>query len=115
MNWSLCSALLYSTLTQTVFTACELGVFDVLLGAQHPLSAEEVSQAVGASLDGTQRLLAACTGLQLLNTHQDNGQGKYMHTSTELWKCYITFCCNVYKLTVVILFSLVHVRKSLHN
>lgn len=67
-----------------MFTACELGVFDALLGAEHPLSAEEVSQAVGASLDGTQRLLAACTGLQLLNTHRDEGQGKHTHTSTEL-------------------------------
>jgi len=66
-------------LTQTVFSACELGVFDVLLASERPLSAEEVSQAVGASLDGTQRLLAACTGLQLLNTHQDDGHGQHTH------------------------------------
>lgn len=60
---------------QTVFSACELGVFDVLLAADHPLSAEDVSRAVGASLDGTERLLAACAGLQLLNTHRQDGQG----------------------------------------
>lgn len=48
----------------------------MLLGAERPLSAEEISQAVGASLDGTQRLLAACSGLQLLNTHQDDGRGR---------------------------------------
>lgn len=59
-----------------MFTACELGVFDVLSAAGHPLSAEEISQAVGASLDGTERLLTTCSILQLLNTHQDNGQGQ---------------------------------------
>ncbi|XP_032422674.1 acetylserotonin O-methyltransferase [Xiphophorus hellerii] len=67
-------------ISKTVFTSCELGVFDVLLAAQRPLSAEEISQAVGTSLDGTQRLLAACTGLQLLNTHWDSGQVFYSNT-----------------------------------
>ncbi|XP_047225907.1 acetylserotonin O-methyltransferase isoform X2 [Girardinichthys multiradiatus] len=67
-------------ISKTVFTSCELGVFDVLLAAERPLSAEEISQAVGASLDGMQRLLAACTGLQLLNTHWDNRQVFYSNT-----------------------------------
>ncbi|AWP12947.1 Methyl transferase [Scophthalmus maximus] len=66
--------------SKTVFTSCELGVFDVLLAAECPLSAEEISQAVGASLDGTERLLAACTGLQLLNTHQEHGRVLYSNT-----------------------------------
>lgn len=69
-----------SSLTQVVFSSCELGVFDLLLSAERPLSAEEISQAIGASLDGIQRLLAACTGLKLLNTLQDNGQGQHTHT-----------------------------------
>lgn len=59
-----------------MFAACELGVFDVLLAAERPLSAEEISEAVGASVDGTKRLLATCAVLQLLNTHQENGQGQ---------------------------------------
>ncbi|XP_017164080.1 acetylserotonin O-methyltransferase isoform X2 [Poecilia reticulata] len=67
-------------ISKTVFTSCELGVFDVLLAAERPLPAEEISQTVGASLDGTQRLLAACAGLQLLNTHWDNGQVFYSNT-----------------------------------
>ncbi|XP_045910026.1 acetylserotonin O-methyltransferase [Micropterus dolomieu] len=75
-------------ISKTIFSSCELGVFDVLLGAERPLSAEEISQAVGASLDGTQRLLAACTGLQLLNTHQDNGQVFY--SNTEQSSVYLT-------------------------
>ncbi|KAM3862480.1 acetylserotonin O-methyltransferase [Diretmus argenteus] len=76
-------------ISKTVFTACELGVFDVLLGAERPLSAEEMCQAVGASLDGMKRLLAACTGLQLLNTHhQDNGEALY--SNTEEANIYLT-------------------------
>lgn len=64
-------------MSQVVFSACELGVFDALLSAQRPLSAEEIGSATGASLDGTERLLAACTGLQLLNTQQqEDGQGR---------------------------------------
>ena len=78
-----------SLLVQTLFTACELGVFDLLLGSQCPLSAVEISQTLGASLDGMQRLLAACAGLELLNTHcQDDGQGQCIdrmnHTETAL-------------------------------
>ncbi|XP_034741959.1 acetylserotonin O-methyltransferase [Etheostoma cragini] len=75
-------------ISKTVFSACELGVFDVLLASERPLSAEEISQAIGASLDGTQRLLAACSGLQLLNTHQDNGQVFY--SNTEQARVYLT-------------------------
>ncbi|XP_068429027.1 acetylserotonin O-methyltransferase [Clinocottus analis] len=75
-------------ISKTVFSSCELGVFDVLLASERPLSAEEISQAVGASLDGTQRLLAACTGLELLNTHQENGQVCY--SNTEQASVYLT-------------------------
>ncbi|XP_078117761.1 acetylserotonin O-methyltransferase [Sander vitreus] len=75
-------------ISKTVFSSCELGVFDVLLASEHPLSAEEISQAIGASLDGTQRLLAACTGLQLLNTHQD--KGRVFYSNTEQASVYLT-------------------------
>ncbi|KAM9802742.1 acetylserotonin O-methyltransferase [Syngnathus typhle] len=74
--------------SKTLFTACELGVFDVLSCAGRPLSADEISQAVGASLDGTQRLLAACCGLQLLETHQQNDQVCY--SNTEQASLYLT-------------------------
>ncbi|KAI4806091.1 hypothetical protein KUCAC02_010675 [Chaenocephalus aceratus] len=75
-------------ISKTVFSSCELGVFDVLLAAERPLSAEEISQAIGASLDGTERLLAACAGLQLLNTHRDNGPVCY--SNTEQASVYLT-------------------------
>uniref|UniRef100_A0A673B821 Acetylserotonin O-methyltransferase n=1 Tax=Sphaeramia orbicularis TaxID=375764 RepID=A0A673B821_9TELE len=58
------------------------------MSAERPLSAEEISEAVEASLDGTQRLLAACTGLQLLNTHQDNG--RVLYSNTEEARVYLT-------------------------
>ncbi|XP_040056688.2 acetylserotonin O-methyltransferase [Gasterosteus aculeatus] len=74
--------------SKTVFSACELGVFDVLLAADHPLSAEDVSRAVGASLDGTERLLAACAGLQLLNTHRQDGQ--VLYSNSEQARVYLT-------------------------
>lgn len=67
------------SLPQVVFSSCELGVFDLLLGAERPLSAEEISRALGTSVDGTERLLAACSGLQLLNIHQDNGRCRQPH------------------------------------
>ncbi|XP_077473371.1 acetylserotonin O-methyltransferase [Stigmatopora argus] len=74
--------------SKTLFTACELGVFDVLLGSGRPLSAEEISQALGANLDGTERLLAACSGLELLETHKQNGQVSY--SNTEQASLYLT-------------------------
>ncbi|KAG7268830.1 hypothetical protein CRUP_032580, partial [Coryphaenoides rupestris] len=65
----------------TLFTACELGVFDLLLGSERPLSAEEISRAIGASLDGTQRLLDACTGLELLSAQQQGDGRVYRNTA----------------------------------
>ncbi|XP_034042122.1 acetylserotonin O-methyltransferase [Thalassophryne amazonica] len=77
-------------ISKALFTSCELGVFDVLLSAERPLSAEEICQAVGASLDGTQRLLAACTGLQLLSAHHSNG--RMFYSNTEQASVYLTRC-----------------------
>ncbi|XP_038862467.1 acetylserotonin O-methyltransferase-like [Salvelinus namaycush] len=53
----------------TLFTACELGVFDLLASSQHPLSLEEVALGIRASQDGTERLLAA---LMYSNTEQSS-------------------------------------------
>ncbi|KAM9447385.1 acetylserotonin O-methyltransferase-like [Salvelinus alpinus] len=74
--------------SKTLFTACELGVFDLLASSQHPLSLEEVALGIRASQDGTERLLAACTGLDLLNTHTLDGQ--VMYSNTEQSSVYLT-------------------------
>ncbi|KAJ0005874.1 hypothetical protein NQD34_015768 [Periophthalmus magnuspinnatus] len=75
-------------ISKTVFTACELGVFDTLHEAQRPLSAAELSAALGASLDGMERLLAACTGLELLTTQQENE--RVLYSNTEEARVYLT-------------------------
>uniref|UniRef100_A0A4W5JED8 Acetylserotonin O-methyltransferase n=1 Tax=Hucho hucho TaxID=62062 RepID=A0A4W5JED8_9TELE len=74
--------------SKTLFTACELGVFDLLASSQRPLSLEEVALGIRASQDGTERLLAACTGLDLLNTHTLDGQ--VMYSNTEQSSVYLT-------------------------
>ncbi|XP_046869755.1 acetylserotonin O-methyltransferase [Hypomesus transpacificus] len=74
--------------SKTMFAACELGVFDLLQTSGRPLSAGEVAQAVGASLDGTERLLSACTGLELLAAHTQDGQ--VMYSNTEQSRVYLT-------------------------
>ncbi|KAL0963663.1 hypothetical protein UPYG_G00309260 [Umbra pygmaea] len=75
-------------ISKTLFTACELGVFDLLASSQRPLSLEDVAQGIGASLDGTERLLAACTGLDLLKTHTLDRQ--VLYSNTEQSRVYLT-------------------------
>ncbi|XP_063070543.1 acetylserotonin O-methyltransferase [Engraulis encrasicolus] len=67
-------------ISKTLFAACELGVFDHLEQAERPLSAAEVAQGLDTSLDGTQRLLSACAGLELLTVQQCNDQEVYSNT-----------------------------------
>ncbi|XP_012680553.2 acetylserotonin O-methyltransferase [Clupea harengus] len=67
-------------ISKTLFAACELGVFDHLEASERPLSAAEVAQALDTSEDGTQRLLSACAGLELLVVQQCNDQVVYSNT-----------------------------------
>lgn len=70
--------------TQTLFVACELGVFDHLHASERPLTAEEVAQELGTNKDGTERLLSACVGLELLITRSDEkGQGTLFYFDEE--------------------------------
>ncbi|TRZ02348.1 hypothetical protein DNTS_019001 [Danionella cerebrum] len=57
--------------TLALFAACELGIFDLLDSSARPLSALQVSEALHTSLDGADRLLSVCVGLELLNTLRD--------------------------------------------
>ncbi|XP_076118714.1 acetylserotonin O-methyltransferase [Alosa pseudoharengus] len=66
--------------SKTLFAACELGVFDHLEASERPLSAAEVAHTLGTSEDGTQRLLSACAGLELLIVQQCNDQVVYSNT-----------------------------------
>ncbi|XP_065505428.1 acetylserotonin O-methyltransferase isoform X2 [Caloenas nicobarica] len=52
--------------SKVMFTACELGVFDLLLETGEPLSSDAIAARLGTSTTGMERLLDACVGLKLL-------------------------------------------------
>jgi len=56
-------------LSKTMFAAVSLGVFEAL--AEGPQSLESLATRLSASLDGLERLLDACVGLQLLTKSSD--------------------------------------------
>nr|XP_033805939.1 acetylserotonin O-methyltransferase [Geotrypetes seraphini] len=74
--------------SKTMFTACELGVFDLLLESEEPLSSAAIAQHVGSSVDGMERLLSACVGLKLLKAELKNEEAFYRNT--ELSSLYLT-------------------------
>ncbi|KAM3933068.1 acetylserotonin O-methyltransferase [Leptodactylus fuscus] len=64
-------------ISKTVFTACELGVFDLLHEAKEPISAAAVASQLSTSEDGMERLLDACVGLKLVKVDLKNNKGYY--------------------------------------
>lgn len=66
----LCSSL------QVIFSACELGVFELLLKAQEPLSAQQVAGELSCSVDGMERLLDALVGIEILEVETTGGTGE---------------------------------------
>lgn len=59
-----------------MFTACELGVFDLLLQSGRPLSLDVIAARLGTSIMGMERLLDACVGLKLLAVELRREGGK---------------------------------------
>lgn len=59
-----------------IFAACELGVFDLLLKAQEPLSVQHVARELGTSEDGMERLLNALVGIEILEVETKNKTGE---------------------------------------
>lgn len=51
---------------EVMFTACELGVFDLLQESEEKLSSKAIAERLESSLQGMERLLDACVGLKLL-------------------------------------------------
>ncbi|XP_029459511.1 acetylserotonin O-methyltransferase-like isoform X2 [Rhinatrema bivittatum] len=74
--------------SKTMFTACELGVFDLLLESEVALSSAVIAQHLGSSADGMERLLSACVGLKLLEAELKNEEAFYRNT--ELSSLYLT-------------------------
>lgn len=65
---------------QVIFSACELGVFDLLLKSQEPLSALEIALELGTSADGAERLLDTLVGIEILEVEMSGGTGE-----VDLW------------------------------
>lgn len=90
--------------SQTLFTACELGIFDVLQDAR--LSSQEVAEKLSTNQDATSRMLDALTGMEFLEKHPlSSGLAKYSNmpiaekyltsSSPESIKCSMAFGSNV--------------------
>ncbi|XP_070319859.1 acetylserotonin O-methyltransferase [Odocoileus virginianus] len=73
--------------SQVLFAACELGVFELLAAAPEPLGSAAVSARLGASPRGTELLLDACVSLKLLQA--DVSGGKAVYANTELASTYL--------------------------
>ncbi|XP_033866463.1 acetylserotonin O-methyltransferase [Acipenser ruthenus] len=74
--------------SKTLFAACELGVFDFLLVSEQSTSSADIAKGLKTSVDGMERLLMACVGLQLL--HADIQNGEALYSNTELSRIYLT-------------------------
>ncbi|XP_032123673.1 acetylserotonin O-methyltransferase [Sapajus apella] len=74
--------------SQVLFAACELGVFDLLSEAPGPLAVAAVAAGVGASYHAMERLLDACVSLKLLTVETRGGQAFY--GNTEMSRVYLS-------------------------
>ncbi|XP_047621505.1 acetylserotonin O-methyltransferase [Phacochoerus africanus] len=73
--------------SQVLFAACELGVFDLLAEAPGPLGSAAVAAHLGISCWGTEQLLDACVLLKLL--HVEMRRGEAVYANTELASAYL--------------------------
>ncbi|KAB5562019.1 hypothetical protein PHYPO_G00013150 [Pangasianodon hypophthalmus] len=73
--------------SKVIFSACEQGVFDLLLQSQKSLSAAEVAQELGTSEDGMERLLDALVGVEVLEVELKQGTAYY--SSTDVANLYL--------------------------
>ncbi|XP_061652016.1 acetylserotonin O-methyltransferase 2 isoform X3 [Phyllopteryx taeniolatus] len=75
--------------SKVIFSACELGVFDLLTTSPCALSAQQVAQALHASVDGTERLLDALVGIEILHVETQAEDGTALYSSTEVAGMYL--------------------------
>ncbi|KAM5289823.1 acetylserotonin O-methyltransferase isoform 2-T2 [Glossophaga mutica] len=73
--------------SQVLFAACELGVFDVLAEAPEALGLDAVATRLRASSRGTEQLLDTCVSLKLLQV--ETREGKAFYANTELSSSYL--------------------------
>ncbi|XP_037342832.2 acetylserotonin O-methyltransferase 2 [Pungitius pungitius] len=73
--------------SKVIFSACELGVFDLLLRSPEPMSARRVARELSTSVDGTERLLDALVGMEILEVETSDGEAVY--SSTDVANLYL--------------------------
>ena len=67
--------------SQALFTACDLGIFDMLHTSTIPLSAQEVSHNMSSNTDATTRLLDGLVTLELLEKTKQGDLWLYNNTT----------------------------------
>lgn len=77
-------------ISKAIFSACELGVFDLLLQSQKPLSAAELAQKLGTSQDGIERLLDLMVAIEIVDV--EVVQGNTLYSSTDVANLYLAKC-----------------------
>ncbi|XP_072313808.1 acetylserotonin O-methyltransferase 2 [Eucyclogobius newberryi] len=73
-------------ISKIIFSACELGVFDLLLTSD-PLSAAQIAARLELSADGAERLLDALVGVEILEV--ETTQGTALYSSTDVSNLYL--------------------------
>jgi len=74
--------------SQALFTACDLGVFDILHESPTPISAQAISQSLSSNTDATTRLLDCLVSLELLEkTKQDD---LWLYNNTTIANRFLT-------------------------
>ncbi|XP_075855274.1 acetylserotonin O-methyltransferase [Microcebus murinus] len=73
--------------SQVLFAACELGVFDLLAQAPGPLDSAAAASRLGCSPHGTELLLDTCAALKLLKVEVRGGRAFYRNS--ELSSTYL--------------------------
>ncbi|XP_060129417.1 acetylserotonin O-methyltransferase-like isoform X1 [Zootoca vivipara] len=64
-----------------MFTASDLGVFDLLMESKEPLTSMSIAERLGTSPFGMERLLDACVGLKFLQVERKDNQTLYGNTN----------------------------------
>ena len=67
--------------SQSLFTACDLGIFDMLHTSSTPLSAQVISHNLSSNPDGTTRLLDILVCLELLEKTKQGDLWLYSNTT----------------------------------
>nr|XP_034972520.1 acetylserotonin O-methyltransferase-like isoform X1 [Zootoca vivipara] len=64
-----------------MFTASDLGVFDLLMESKEPLTSVTIAERLGTSPFGMERLLDACVGYKFLQVERKDNQTLYGNTN----------------------------------